>query len=71
MCRPSSIASTRKPVATSSWSGLKRTTRPAVLNLIHRHEVSDVLTQAKYFIPLHEMMAKAGVKPLDTSEPLR
>lgn len=46
---------------------LEKNERPAVLNLIHPYEVSDVLTQAKYFIPLHEMMAKAG-QPLNMNE---
>lgn len=45
---------------------LEKGDKPAGLNLVRRQEMSEVLSQAKYFVPLHEMMAKAGVK-LDTS----
>lgn len=43
-------------------SRLEKGEKPAGLNLVRRYEMSDVLSQAKYFVPLHEMMAKAGVK---------
>jgi len=45
---------------------LEKGDKPAGLNLVRRQEMSEVLSQAKYFVPLHEMLAKAGVK-LDTS----
>jgi sn-glycerol 3-phosphate transport system substrate-binding protein len=41
---------------------LEKGEKPAGLNLVRRYEMSEVLSQARYFIPLHEMMAKAGVK---------
>ena len=43
-------------------SRLEKGEKPAGLNLIRRYEMSEVLSQARYFIPLHEMMAKAGIK---------
>ena len=43
-------------------SRLEKGEKPAGLNLVRRYEMSEVLSQAKYFVPLHEMMAKAGVK---------
>ena len=46
---------------------LEKNERPAGLNLIHPYEVSDVLTQAKNFIPLYEMMSKAG-QPLNAGD---
>jgi sn-glycerol 3-phosphate transport system substrate-binding protein len=45
---------------------LEKGDKPAGLNLVRRQEMSEVLSQAKYFVPLHECLAKAGVK-LDTS----
>lgn len=45
---------------------LEKGDAPAGLNLVRRQDMSDVLSQAKHFVPLHEMMAKAGVK-LDAS----
>ena len=46
---------------------LEKNERPAGLNLIHPYEVSDVLTQVKNFIPLYEMMSKAG-QPLNAGD---
>lgn len=34
--------------------------KPAVLNLMRRYDMSEVLSQPRQFVPLHEMMAKAG-----------
>ena len=34
--------------------------KPTVLNLIRRYDMADVLAHPKSFVPLHEMMAKAG-----------
>ncbi|MGV0952080.1 MAG: extracellular solute-binding protein [Azonexus sp.] len=42
---------------------LEKGEKPAGLNLVRAYEVSEVLSNAKYFVPLHEMMTKAG-KPL-------
>ena len=41
---------------------LQKGERPAGLNLMHRYDMSEVLSQSKYFMPLYQMMAKAGVK---------
>ena len=41
--------------------------KPADLNLVRRYEMSEVLSQPKHFIPLHEMMAKAG-QPLNAGD---
>lgn len=46
---------------------LEKGTRPAVLNLIRRAEMGDVLSQPKHFVPLHQMMSSAG-KGLTFSE---
>lgn len=43
-------------------SRLEKGEKPAGLNLVRRYDMSEVLSQARYFVPLHEMMAKAGVK---------
>ena len=43
-------------------SRLEKGEKPAGLNLVRRYDMSEVLSQAKNFIPLHEMMAKSGVK---------
>ncbi|MBS1140165.1 MAG: carbohydrate transporter substrate-binding protein, family [Proteobacteria bacterium] len=40
---------------------LEKGEKPAGLNLIRRYDMSDVLAQPKNFMPLHEMMAKAGL----------
>ena len=45
---------------------LEKGAKPAGLNLVRRYEMTEALSQAKYFVPLHEVMAKAGVK-LDTA----
>lgn len=41
--------------------------RPAVLNLVLRYDMSEVLSQPKSFAPLHEVMAKAG-QPLKLAD---
>lgn len=41
--------------------------KPAVLNLVRRYDMADVLAQPKSFVPLYDMMAKAG-QPLKVSE---
>ena len=46
---------------------LEKGEKPAGLNLIRRYDMSDVLSQPKQFIPLHDMMAKAG-QPLNVGE---
>ncbi|MBS1144758.1 MAG: extracellular solute-binding protein [Proteobacteria bacterium] len=48
---------------------LERGDKPAVLNLMRRYDLSDVLSQPKQFVPLHDMMAKAG-EPLKVGEVL-
>ena len=48
-------------------SRLEKGEKPAGLNLIRRYDMSDVLVQPKSFLPLHEMMAKAG-QPLKVGE---
>ncbi|MDP2880994.1 MAG: extracellular solute-binding protein [Azonexus sp.] len=39
---------------------LEKGDKPAVLNLMRRYDMSDVLSQPKAFVPLHDMMTKAG-----------
>lgn len=39
---------------------LEKGEQPAGLNLIRRYDMSDVLTNPKSFLPLHEVMSKAG-----------
>ena len=46
---------------------LEKGDKPAVLNLMRRYDMSDVLSQPKAFVPLHDMMAKAG-QPLKFGE---
>jgi len=41
--------------------------KPATLNLVRRYDLADVLTNPKGFVPLHDMMAKAG-QPLNVGE---
>jgi sn-glycerol 3-phosphate transport system substrate-binding protein len=41
-------------------SRLEKGEKPAGLNLVRRYEISDILVQPKSFMPLHEMMSKAG-----------
>ncbi|UCV29340.1 extracellular solute-binding protein [Ferribacterium limneticum] len=48
-------------------SRLEKGEKPAGLNLIRRYDMSDVLAQPKAFVPLHEMMTKAG-QPLKVGE---
>jgi sn-glycerol 3-phosphate transport system substrate-binding protein len=46
---------------------LEKGDKPAVLNLMRRYDTSDVLSQPRQFVPLHEMMSKAG-EPLKFGE---
>lgn len=46
---------------------LEKGDKPAALNLMRRYDMSDVLSQPKNFVPLHDMMAKAG-QPLSLGE---
>jgi len=46
---------------------LEKGDKPAVLNLMRRYDMSDILSQPKAFVPLHDMMAKAG-QPLKFGE---
>lgn len=46
---------------------LEKGARPAAINLVRRYDMGDILSQPKQFVPLHEMMAKAGV-PLNVGE---
>jgi len=46
---------------------LEKGEKPAGLNLVRRYDMSDVLTQAKSFVPLYQMMAKAG-QPLNLND---
>jgi sn-glycerol 3-phosphate transport system substrate-binding protein len=48
-------------------SRLEKGDKPAGLNLVRRYDMSDVLFKPKSFVPLHEMMAKAG-QPLSLSD---
>lgn len=41
---------------------LEKGAKPATLNLIRRADVGDVLSQPKNFVPLYQMMSKAGQK---------
>ncbi len=41
--------------------------KPAGLNLVRRYDMSEVLAQPKAFIPLQDMMAKAG-QPLKVAD---
>ena len=43
-------------------SRLEKGEKPAGLNLVRRYDMSEVLANAKNFVPLHEMMSKAGEK---------
>ncbi|AXS80669.1 extracellular solute-binding protein [Dechloromonas sp. HYN0024] len=46
---------------------LEKGGKPAALNLVSRYDMSDVLSQPKQFVPLYEMMTKAG-EPLKMGE---
>src|SRR5574343_1562831 len=46
---------------------LEKGGKPAALNLMRRYDMSEVLGQPKQFLPLHEVMAKAG-EPLKLGE---
>lgn len=41
---------------------LEKGAKPATLNLIRRADVGDVLSQPTSFVPLHQMMSRAGQK---------
>lgn len=40
---------------------LEKGAAPALLNLVRRYDIDEVLSQSKQFVPLHAMMSKAGV----------
>jgi sn-glycerol 3-phosphate transport system substrate-binding protein len=46
---------------------LEKGDKPAGLNLVRRHDIGDVLSESKQFVPLHAVMAKAG-EPLKVGE---
>lgn len=46
---------------------LEKGEKPAGLNLVRRYDMTEVLTQPKNFVPLYDMMAKAG-QPLKLAE---
>ena len=46
---------------------LEKGDKLSALNLMRRYDMSDVLSQPKNFVPLHDMMAKAG-QPLSLGE---
>ena len=46
---------------------MEKGSKPAGLNLVRRYDMSEVLTQPKAFIPLQDMMAKAG-QPLKVAD---
>ena len=48
-------------------SRLEKGEKPAGLNLVRRYDISDILVQPKSFVPLYEMMAKAG-QPLNLAD---
>lgn len=48
-------------------SRLEKGEKPAGLNLVRRYDISDILVQPKSFMPLHEMMTKAG-QPLQLAD---
>jgi sn-glycerol 3-phosphate transport system substrate-binding protein len=45
---------------------LEKGEKPATLNLLGRYEMSDVVSQAKDFVPLYSMMSRAG-QPMNLS----
>lgn len=53
---------TKESGVTLTLQRLEKDGKPAILNLVRRDEVGDVLTQPTHFVPLHQMMAKAGHK---------
>jgi sn-glycerol 3-phosphate transport system substrate-binding protein len=59
--------------ATLTLSRLEKGGKPVALNLIRRAEMGDVLSQAKHFVPLHQMMSKSGkgLKFADVSSDLK
>ncbi|MFN4325421.1 MAG: extracellular solute-binding protein [Azonexus sp.] len=46
---------------------LEKGAKPAGLNLVRRYDMGDLLTNAKAFVPLYQMMAKAG-QPLPAAD---
>jgi sn-glycerol 3-phosphate transport system substrate-binding protein len=48
-------------------SRLEKGEKPAGLNLVRRYDMSDILAQSKSFVPLYEMMKKAG-EPLNVGD---
>lgn len=46
---------------------LEKGSKPAVLNLVRRYDMSEVLSQPKQFVPLYSVMAKAS-EPLNFGE---
>lgn len=46
---------------------LEKGEKPAGLNLVRRYDMTEVLTQPKNFVPLYDMMAKAG-QPLKLTD---
>lgn len=48
-------------------SRLEKGEKPAGLNFVRRYDMSDVLAAPKSFVPLHEMMSKAG-QPLQLAD---
>ena len=46
---------------------LQKGSKPTGLNLVRRYDMSELLAQPKAFVPLHEVMAKAG-KPINVGE---
>jgi sn-glycerol 3-phosphate transport system substrate-binding protein len=53
--------------STLKLARLEKGDKPAALNLVSRYDMSDVLIQPRQFVPLHEMMTKAG-EPLKFGE---
>ncbi|HEX6734228.1 MAG TPA: extracellular solute-binding protein [Azonexus sp.] len=47
---------------TLTLRAFEKGSKPAILNLVRRAEFGDVLSQSTHFVPLHQMMAKAGHK---------
>jgi len=46
---------------------LEKGAKPAALNLVRHQDMSDLMSQPKQFVPLYEMMGKAG-EPLNVGE---
>ena len=52
---------------------LEKDQKPADLNLVSRYDMSEVVTHPKSYVPLHEVMSKAGerLNPADLSADLK